>query len=46
MPTYVSHRWRQVAWFAALAVAVLVAWRLVVLLIEAARRRWPAGRSM
>ena len=46
MPTPVSHRWKQVVWFAALTVAVLVAWRLVERLIEAARKRWPAGRSM
>lgn len=40
------YRWKQAAWYVAVAVAVLVVWRLAVRLFELARRRWAAGRSM
>ncbi|MBZ0090288.1 MAG: hypothetical protein K8H90_07915 [Thermoanaerobaculia bacterium] len=46
MPTPVSHRWKQLAWYAALAVAAVVAWRLIARLIEIARERWSSRRSM
>jgi len=39
------NRWKQVAWYAAVAIAVLVVWRVAVRLFEVARRRWSAGRS-
>jgi len=45
MNTEARNRWKQAAWYVAVAVAVLVVWRLAVRLFEVARRRWSAGRS-
>ncbi|MBZ0100751.1 MAG: hypothetical protein K8I65_01155 [Thermoanaerobaculia bacterium] len=40
MPIRSSNRWRQGAWYAAVAVIVLVAWHVAVRLVEVARKRW------
>lgn len=40
-----SNRWRQVAWFATVVVAVLVFWRLLGRLIQAVRNRRVTRRS-
>lgn len=40
-----SNRWKQAAWYAAVAVAALVVWRLVERLIDAARSHRAARRS-